>query len=96
MLIGLIQALSEVAYCSLISGFFALMADRPDPNKFFAPLLMLTLLVFSAAMMGLVVFGYAVKLALDKELKMAGKVLMWTFIFLFICGGLLVTIGLLL
>jgi hypothetical protein len=93
---GLLQSVSVIVYCALISGFISLMGHYgKEPGQFWGPLIMLTLLVFSAATMGLVVFGYPVVLALNKEIKQAGYVLLWTFLFLIIFGGFLFTIAML-
>jgi len=98
VLVGLIQAGAVVAYCALVSGFFFFLLHSGSgfqPEAFWGPLIMLTLLVFSASVMGIIIFGYAVVLALDNKLKIAGKVLLWTLIFLIALGACLIAIALL-
>jgi uncharacterized membrane protein YbhN (UPF0104 family) len=77
--IGLFQALGMVIYCSLVVGimnwfgkiFFA-------PPGFWGSLLILVLLVFSAAVSGSIVFGYPAYLALNKKMKEALSILGFT------------------
>ncbi|KKQ80153.1 MAG: hypothetical protein UT02_C0014G0003 [Parcubacteria group bacterium GW2011_GWC2_38_7] len=98
VIVGLIQAGAVVVYCSLISSFFWFLSRSGEglqPEAFWGPLIMLTLLVFSASVMAIIVFGYAVVLALDNKLKIAGKVLLWTLIFLIALGACLIAIALL-
>lgn len=58
-LAGLLQALGIIAYCALISGFFWAMNEYfAKPDQLLAIALMLILLVFSAAVTGLLFFGY--------------------------------------
>lgn len=96
VLIGLIQASIVVIYCALISGFFYFMSHiSPDLSVFWGPLLMLLLLVFSATVMGVSVFGYAIVLALDDQLKLAGQILMWTLLFIIVFGACLIAVALL-
>lgn len=69
--IGLLQALGVVAYTSLISSFFWYMGEnfpQAEPNFLFM-VLMLTLLVFSAAVTGSIIFGYPAYLVLNKRVK---------------------------
>jgi hypothetical protein len=51
---------------------------------------MLTLLVFSAAMMGTIIFGYPVYLVINKEIKPALKILLFTFLSIILLVGLAV------
>jgi len=68
--IGLVQALGIVAYCSLVALFFQFANQgQPDPKGIWAPVLMLTLLVFSVAVSGGIVFGYSAYLAMQNQLK---------------------------
>jgi len=57
-LIGFLQALGVVVYCALIGGFFQL-GNRffPKQSVFLMSVLVLILLVFSAAITGMIVFG---------------------------------------
>jgi|GEM_PF-1455175 len=96
VLVGLIQAALVVLYCALISCFFLFLSNVGFyPGAFWGPLVMLVLLVFSAAVMGIVVFGYAVILAFDDQLKRAGRVLLWTLIFIIVFAACLIGIALL-
>lgn len=77
--IGLSQSLGVAIYTILISLFFRLMgkiADAPDGVVGIA--LMLFLLVFSVAIVGLLVFGYPAYLAINKKVKEALAVLSYT------------------
>ena len=79
LLIGLFQAFGIVLYASLISGLFNLLENFfATPSQFWGPILVLTLLVFSAAITGLIVFGYPVYLALNKRIKEALIILAFT------------------
>ncbi|MBI5621293.1 hypothetical protein HY933_00300 [Candidatus Falkowbacteria bacterium] len=80
-----------MVYCALIAlVFMALPNTQPHP-AYLNIISMLTLLVFSAAITGSLVFGYAVYLFLDKKAKEALSVLGYTLLFL-LCG-LVVTLG---
>lgn len=90
-LIGLTQALGVIIYCGLISGLFQLLKKISiQPPEFLSATFMLTLLVFSAAIMGATVFGYPVYLAINKQIKPAIKILLFTFLFLFLIASLVV------
>ncbi len=79
---GLLQALGIAIYAALISGFFVLLEKIiQEPPQFLAMLLMLCLLVFSAAVTGLLFFGYAVSLALKNKIIDALHLLGYTFVF---------------
>jgi len=82
-LIGLFQALATLIYCALITGLMILM-DKSDitPPGFLSLLLMLFLLVFSAAICGTLVFGYPIYLMHNKKIKPALAVLGYTFLYL--------------
>lgn len=69
-----------MVYCALVSALFHLFSvlHLQEPPQFLAMAFMLTLLVFSAAVCGSLVFGYAVYLAINKEIKSALKVLFYT------------------
>lgn len=91
-LIGLVQALGVIIYCGLISGLFQLLKIIAiQPPEFLIATFMLTLLVFSAAIMGATVFGYPVYLAINKQIKPAIKILLFTFLFLFLIASLVIT-----
>ncbi len=81
-LIGFIQALGVIIYCSLIGGFFWFMSQvHPDPGGMLQIVLMLFLLVFSAAITGLLIFGYPAFLMINKEVKKALTILGYTFMY---------------
>lgn len=80
-LVGLLQALGVTVYCGLVSVFFWGMEKIfAEPPGVIAWILMLLLLVFSAAVTGLLVFGYPVYLTLNKKVKEALAVLGYTFL----------------
>ncbi len=84
-LFGLYQALGVTFYCALIGGFFILMQRfNFTPPEYVAITLMLVLLVFSAAICGLLVFGYPVFLVLNKKKNDALALLGYTFLYLII------------
>lgn len=85
--IGLLQALGVFIYCALISSFFWYMGQTAAqlPN-FLGLTLILALLVFSAALTGSLVFGYAAYLAFNKRTKEALLVLAHTLLY---CLGIL-------
>ncbi len=62
------------------------MSKRPNILGW---ILMLFLLVFSAAVTGLLVFGYPVYLVLNKKIKEALKVLGYTFLY---CLGIILIV----
>ena len=89
-IIGLLQALGVVIYAILISGFFQLMAKiSVQPSVFITSALMLAILIFSAAVCGLIVFGYSAYLALNQRIKEALVVLGFTLLY---CFGFIIII----
>jgi len=82
-LIGLLQALGVVLYCALIVGVFNLFGKASTaPMGFFGSVLMLVLLVFSAAVTGSIVFGYPTYLFLrEKQTKEALLILAYTLLY---------------
>ena len=89
-IMGLLQSLGVLLYCVLLSGFFRLMEGvMPRQPGILTWVLMLFLLVFSAAITGLLVFGYPVYLALNKKVKEALKVLGYTFLY---CLGIILIV----
>lgn len=78
-LIGLLQALGVFSYCGLIGIFFISMekfgSKQPD---FLMIAFMLFLFVISAAVTGSLVFGYPVYLLINKKIKEALQVLVYT------------------
>lgn len=86
-LVGLLQALGVALYCLFVAGIFSLLENFPEPDKgIMAPAFMLLFLVFSAGVTGATVFGYAVYLTINKEIKKAVQVLLYTFLFCLILG----------
>lgn len=83
-LLGLLQALGVAIYCLIIGFFFRYMTNSnvSEPN-ILIPTLMLTILVFSAAVTGLTVFGRPAYLVTQKKIKDALYLLGYTFLFLF-------------
>ena len=81
-LIGFLQALGVVAYCALIGGFFQL-GNRffIQQSVFWITVLILILLVFSAAITGTIVFGYPAYLALNKRVKEALSIFFYTLLY---------------
>ncbi len=81
-LIGFLQALSLIIYCSLIAGLFWI-ADNyfRVPPRFLGTVIMLLLFVFSAAITGSIVFGYPVYLALNQKIKEALSVFAYTLLY---------------
>lgn len=92
-LIGLLQALGVAAYCGLIGLFFRyIKIVSPQIPELGGTVVLLLLLVFSAAITGFLVFGYPALLALEKEIKKALFILVHTFLFSLIIIGLIVLI----
>ncbi len=88
--IGLLQALGLVAYCSLIAGLiWQLGRLSVTPPGFTGVILWLFLLAFSVACCGLIVFGYPVYLAVNKKIKEALHVLIYTLLY---CLGIIAII----
>ncbi|MBU1202772.1 hypothetical protein KKH39_01885 [Patescibacteria group bacterium] len=83
--LGLLQALGVVIYCLIIGFFFSFMAKygNKEADNILTTALMLTILVFSAAVTGLIVFGRPVYLVMQKKVKEAMNLLGYTFLFLF-------------
>ena len=83
-MVAFLQALGVIGYIVLIATFFSNAQSwfGNMPEKFFAPLLMLTLLCTSAMICGLLVFAYPVKLYLktkkyDQPLKIVVQTAAW-------------------
>jgi len=96
-LIGLLQALGVVLYCSFVGSFMYF------GNKFFPKepsivinVLILVLLVFSASITGTIVFGYPAYLALNQKTKEALSVFSYTLLyFLGIIGIMIIILAIL-
>ena len=82
-LVGLFQALGISIYCVLVMLFFQIMGkSNIEANQMVLGILMLILLVLSAAISGLIVFGLPVYLAINKKIKEALNILAYTFLYL--------------
>lgn len=79
---GFIQALAVVLYTGLVGVFIRTMDKLNFGEGVFNIIFVLTLLVFSAAVTGLLVFGYAGYLVINKQIRPALNVLGFTFLFL--------------
>jgi hypothetical protein len=88
-LIGLWQALAVVAYCALAVGFMHLANEFFNRPGYLGSVLILTLLVFSAAISGAIVFGYPAYLVLNKKVKEGLSVFTYTLLY---CLGLIAII----
>ena len=77
---SLVHALLAFAYIFCISLFFNFGLKRAFENvpEFFAPIIMLSLLVLSASIMAILVFGKPVLLYLDNQKKDALAMLFYT------------------
>jgi len=96
-LIGFLQALGVVVYCALISGFFEL-GNRffPKQSVFLMTVLILILLVFSAAITGMIVFGYSAYLIFNQKIKEALSVFFYTLLyFIGIIGIIIICLAIL-
>lgn len=81
-LIGFLQALGLILYCSLIAGLFWMFDTYFNmPPRFVSTLIMLLLFVFSAAVTGTITFGYPAYLALNRQIKEALVVLSYTLLY---------------
>lgn len=82
-IIGLLQALGLVIYCVLIAGMLNLFGKTlTAPVGFLGSVLILVLLVFSAAVTGSIVFGYPAYLFLkNKQVKEALLILAYTLLY---------------
>ena len=78
---GVLHAVGAFIYVAavvaLISNLQKIFGERPDP-EFLAPLAMISLFCFSAAVMAMLVFGKPVMLYLDGKKKEAVTMLCWT------------------
>ena len=78
-LIGFLQALGVAIYCSLVALFFWSMGNNVEKSpEFLGMALILFLLVFSATVCGILVFGYPIYLVIQKDVKRAVKILAHT------------------
>lgn len=83
--IALLQTLAIIFYTALISGFFFLMnRANYQIHEFWTVIIVLLVLVFSAAICGLIVFGYPIYFVINAKIKKALSVLGYNFLFLFI------------
>ncbi|MFH1631724.1 MAG: hypothetical protein ABIA47_01715 [bacterium] len=71
-LAGLLQAIGVAAYVTTISAIMMMLGNSViDPSEMIMGVIILMLLVFSAAITGALVFGYPVYLAHNKKIKEA-------------------------
>jgi len=92
-LIGLIQAVGLAVYCSLAAGLvWYLGKSFEEPPGFTGVIFWLFLLTFSVAVCGSIVFGYSVNLAMNKNVKDALLLLVYTLLYCLgiIAAGLIV------
>lgn len=96
-LIGLLQALGVVVYCGLAAGLM-LFLDKQyvvDTPLLFRMASVLTLIVFSAAVSGSIVFAYPAYLAVAKgKVKEALSVFLYTILCLLAIFAIVLIIGL--
>ena len=81
-LIAFLQAILMALYCFGVVNFINWVDKTNFGENLYGPLVMLCLLVFSAALCGFLFFGYAIYLLLEKETKQALILLAYTFLFL--------------
>lgn len=81
-LIGFLQVIGVSLYSALVAGFFFLM-DKISTNEmnYLGIVLLLILMVFSAALTGAMVFGYPAYLALKNKIKEALQILAYTLVY---------------
>ncbi|MFH1253765.1 MAG: hypothetical protein V1664_05580 [Candidatus Uhrbacteria bacterium] len=91
---GLLHAVSAVLYISLVVGIISNKALFSNNPEFLAGILVLTLLVFSVAMMGVLFFLWPILFYLDGKKKEALNLLGWTmgWFFIFILSGFLLAV----
>jgi len=79
---GMVNALGAFAYVTAIALFIASLQNPNSPDspaiKIMAPIGMLMLLVLSATVMGLLIFGAPVMLYVDGKKKEAVQLVSWT------------------
>ena len=83
VLIGLLQAVAMTVYVALVAGFFLLMSTvNVEPDGFAGVLGMLLLLVFSASVSGVIIFGSPVYFLVHKKASKALAIVGFTALFL--------------
>ncbi len=89
----MIQALAITLYISLVSSFMNYMSQTNlGQSDFLAAVLMLSLLVFSAAITALLIFGLPTYLIINKQVKQALSILGYSFLWLLLIIILIVFI----
>jgi len=84
-LIGFLQALGLFIYCGLLISLFQFFGNNAvQAPQFFGSVVILAIFVFSAAVTGSIVFGYAAYLGFKGKIKEALSVLTYTLIFSFL------------
>lgn len=70
VIIALLQTLGIIVYTALISTFFFVMGrSNFQVHEFWTVIIILLVLVFSAAICGTIVFGYPIYFAIKKKSK---------------------------
>jgi hypothetical protein len=80
--IALLQAVGVLVYIFLLALVMSSLGDQFEPPGLVGIILVLTLLVLSAALTGSLVFGYSVYLAMQKKTKAAVQILGLTLLYL--------------
>jgi|SaaInlLV_10m_DNA_2_1039722.scaffolds.fasta_scaffold127088_1 hypothetical protein len=81
--VGLVQALAVTLYVTLVSSFMNYMSRASfGQNDFLTAVMMLSLLVFSVALVGILLFGFPIYLIINKKVKQALRILGYTFLWL--------------
>ncbi len=90
-LIGLLQAFGMVGYCFLVGGFIWYASKYfAAPPGLLGVALWLSLLVFSVAVSGSIVFGYSAYLALTQNIKDALTLIAYTLLYILGLIGIII------
>lgn len=94
-IVGLLQALAVAIYCSLIVGLINFIEKSGvKPPEVLIGMVMLLLLVISATVAGILVFGYPAVLALDKDIKKALAILGYTLLYAILIFVIILSVAL--
>ncbi|MFZ5365548.1 MAG: hypothetical protein ACOZBH_05150 [Patescibacteria group bacterium] len=84
-MIALTQALATAVYVAAISGLLFLIGRSNLPvHELLTGIIVLMLLVFSAGVCALIIFGYPLYFLINKKTKIALEIIGYTFLFLFV------------
>lgn len=83
-LVGLLQAAGVAIYCAAVGAFMFYMERGNVEPGYFGVLLILVLLVFSAAVTGSLIFALPVYLAMNQKIKQSLSILAYTLLFSFV------------